>query len=278
MFWLLALSTVFLGVGVIVFVLTRDSFRASRDSRGTSFAATPATESSDATIINTMMHEKLAGPTPSNPATPDTTPSTETDTPLAEKPWPVFDDLSETDWYYAAVKFVYDLDLMIGVADDRFGPEAALSRAMVVTILHRLSDEAEAEGFENDFTDVAAGAWYSDAINWAVKNNVVLGYGDGRFGPSDPVTYEQLAALLYRTQLEASDNPLPDLVALEAADLSVPELEDIRDYARVPIYTLKVQGFLDGLPEGTFVGKSPATRASIASILHEYLIAMEEIQ
>ena len=69
MFWLLVLSTVFLGVGVIVFVLTRDSFRASRDSREDSFVVSSMEKSSDATIINTMMREKFTGPTPSNPAT-----------------------------------------------------------------------------------------------------------------------------------------------------------------------------------------------------------------
>ena len=69
MFWLLVLSIVFLGVGVIVFVLTRDSFRASRARRETPCVALSVEKISDAATINTLMHEKLAGPTPSNPAT-----------------------------------------------------------------------------------------------------------------------------------------------------------------------------------------------------------------
>jgi hypothetical protein len=69
MFWLLVLSTVFLGIGVIVFVLTRDSFRASRARRETSLVAPPVKNNSGATAINTMMQEKLPVPPPSHPAT-----------------------------------------------------------------------------------------------------------------------------------------------------------------------------------------------------------------
>ena len=69
MFWLLVLSTVFLGVSVIVFVLTRDSFRASRARRETPPVASPVKRSSDATTINAMMREKLPTPSPSHPAT-----------------------------------------------------------------------------------------------------------------------------------------------------------------------------------------------------------------
>ncbi|MCL2045670.1 MAG: CehA/McbA family metallohydrolase [Oscillospiraceae bacterium] len=210
---------------------------------------------------------------PSRPDTQETPPINEPETPLTEKPWPVFTDLAETDWYYEAAKYVYNLDIMIGVADNRFGGESTLSRAMIVTILHRLSGEPSADGFVNDFTDVVANAWYTDAINWAVKNNIVLGYGDGRFGPNDPVTNEQLAALLYRLQLENSVNPLPDI---EDIDMDHPKLADVHDYAIIPIYTLIEQGFLDDLPAGQFIGKNLASRASVASILYRYLCEIDD--
>ena len=69
MFWLLALSTVLLGVGVLVFILTRDAFRASRARRERSVVASPVKKNSDATTINTMMQEKLPAPSPSCPST-----------------------------------------------------------------------------------------------------------------------------------------------------------------------------------------------------------------
>ena len=69
MFWLLVLSTVFLGIGVIVFVLTRDSFRASRSRRETPLIASPVKKIRDATDLNTMMQKKLPpAPPPSHPA------------------------------------------------------------------------------------------------------------------------------------------------------------------------------------------------------------------
>ena len=67
MFWLLVLSTIFLGIGVIVFLLTRDSFRASRTRRETPIIASPVKKYSDASAINAMMQEKL----PPQPATPN---------------------------------------------------------------------------------------------------------------------------------------------------------------------------------------------------------------
>jgi hypothetical protein len=68
MFWLVVLPIV-LGIGVIVFILTRDSFRASRVSQKTPPAAFPAKSNCNATAINTMMQQTLSAPPPSNPPT-----------------------------------------------------------------------------------------------------------------------------------------------------------------------------------------------------------------
>ena len=67
---------------------------------------------------------------------------------------------------------------------------------MIVTILHRIEGTPAATG--TAFTDVPTGQWYSDAVSWASANGIVGGYGNGRFGPSDPITREQMAAILNR--------------------------------------------------------------------------------
>ena len=66
-----------------------------------------------------------------------------------------------------------------------------------MTILYRLEGEPAAEG-TMDFTDVAEGEWYTDAVRWAAGAGIVGGYGGGLFGADDAVTREQLAAILYR--------------------------------------------------------------------------------
>ena len=86
---------------------------------------------------------------------------------------------------------------MYGVADDLFSPMGNLTRAAIVTVLYRL-EGSPATVVSDTFSDVPAGQWYSEAVAWAVESGIANGYGDGRFGPNNPITREQLAAFLHR--------------------------------------------------------------------------------
>ena len=110
-----------------------------------------------------------------------------------------FNDISMTDPYYESVKYVYEHNpqLMNGVSADSFDPQGNLTRAAIVTVLYRL-EGSPAVNSSNDFNDVKSGEWYADAVAWAVSKGITNGYGDGRFGPNDPITREQLAVFLYR--------------------------------------------------------------------------------
>lgn len=107
-----------------------------------------------------------------------------------------YTDVSEGAWYYSAVQYVTENGLMNGIGGNAFGPAVTTSRAMIVTILHRLEGEPVASA--SSFTDVPAGAWYADAVAWASANNIVNGYGNGTFDPENGITREQIAAILYR--------------------------------------------------------------------------------
>ena len=96
-----------------------------------------------------------------------------------------------------AVWYLYQNNIMLGTSATTFSPDENLSRAMVVTILHRLAGLPETT-FEQSFDDVREGQWYSDAIVWAVQNNIVQGFGDGRFAPNDNLTTEQFVTMLHR--------------------------------------------------------------------------------
>jgi hypothetical protein len=110
-------------------------------------------------------------------------------------PWEnPFADVGESDWFYDAVRFVYENGLMVGTGDTAFSPRADTSRGMIVTILYRLEGTPAAGA--NIFSDVAAGMYYTDAVAWAAENKIVSGYGDGKFGPEDAVTREQMAVIL----------------------------------------------------------------------------------
>ena len=108
-----------------------------------------------------------------------------------------FTDVKADDWFYEAVKYVYDNKLMDGTSATTFAPLMTTNRAMIVTILWRLEGQPETDATLS-FTDVESGVWYTDAVNWAASKSIVKGYSDTVFAPNDTVTREQLATILYR--------------------------------------------------------------------------------
>ena len=110
--------------------------------------------------------------------------------------WP-FADAAPTAWYHDGVHYCLENGLMRGVSGGEFLPDGSTTRAQLVTILWRLEGSPETTGAVR-FGDVAGGAWYTQAVRWAAGCGVVKGYDDGRFGPDDAVTREQMAAILYR--------------------------------------------------------------------------------
>ena len=107
-----------------------------------------------------------------------------------------FTDVTEANWYYDEVYYVWANGLMQGTSAATFGPNVDTTRAMVVTILWRLEGEP-ASGYDMDYSDVAGGAWYAGAVRWAAEHGIVNG-SEGQFYPGGTVTREQLAAMLYR--------------------------------------------------------------------------------
>ncbi|MCL2045163.1 MAG: S-layer homology domain-containing protein [Oscillospiraceae bacterium] len=181
-----------------------------------------------------------------------------------------FNDVNENDWFAEAVDYVYSAGLMIGVDDNRFSPSGTLTRGMIVTILYRLEGEPSVANLANPFTDVADDVWYTDAIKWGAANDIVLGYGDGRFGPNDPVTKEQLAALIYRTQLATKKLP-PDILM----DFQWSDWNAISQWARGAVNILTIQGVFRDIEGASFNPRQPATRAEVASILFRWLDSVQ---
>ncbi len=107
-----------------------------------------------------------------------------------------FEDI-QGHWAAEAIGYVYRNGLMNGVGERVFAPDGDLDRAMLVTILYRLEGEP-AVGGSHSYTDVVPGSWYEKAVLWATEHHIVGGYGNGLFGPSDRITREQLATMLFR--------------------------------------------------------------------------------
>ena len=174
-----------------------------------------------------------------------------------------FVDVTPTDWFYDAVQYVFEKGLMLGVSDTEFGPNLSTTRGMIVTILYRMEGEPEAAAAP--FTDVEPGLWYSDAIGWGAANDIVNGYGDGRFGPNDQITREQMAAIFYRyAQYKGYD-------VTARADLSgYADADQISEYAVEAMQWAVGVKLVNGLTADTLVPKGQATRAQVATMLMRF--------
>ena len=193
-------------------------------------------------------------------------------------PYNPFIDVFGTDWFIDAVIYVYHNDLMTGTSTNPmlFSPNMPLSRAMVVTILYRLENEPHISGLSNIFEDVAEGAWYTDAVMWASANELVFGYGDGRFGPEDDITREQLAAILMRYMVYKGTN-----IAVPANWIFFSDEADISGYAKNAVQTFYKLGIIKGIGtdeenRAIIDPKNSATRAQTAAIFHRFLLSIQE--
>ena len=204
-----------------------------------------------------------------------TTPIDDTEGPLAEKPWPVFDDINLSDWFYEYVESIYQKGLMNGTSSNMFSPSASLSRAMLVTILWRMEEEPDYQDSMNPFNDVQEGQYYTCAVKWAQDKSIVEGYGSGKFGPMDSVTRQDLAIILIRYMSYKGIVPLVPDVYLDFADETA-----ISGYAKDAIQILCKLGIITGTGEtsdGRVIinPKGTATRAQVATMLHRYLLYTE---
>ena len=108
-----------------------------------------------------------------------------------------FKDANLTDWYYNAVKYVYEHKIMSGINTSTFAPDQKLTRGMIVTMLYNMENHPSVTG-TSKFADVQnKNVYFYNAVVWASNNNVVSGYANGKFGPDDNITREQLATILY---------------------------------------------------------------------------------
>ncbi len=176
-----------------------------------------------------------------------------------------FTDVPDNAWYKEAVDYVVDKGLMAGTSADKFSPDLITSRAMIVTILYRLEGRPAVYG-TSPFNDVAANTWYTKAVAWAAANGIVMGYGNGKFGPDDLITREQFAAMLYRyANFKGYDTS-------KAASLSgYTDAANISGYAVPAMKWAKAEKLITGRTKTTLVPQGKATRAEAAAILMRFI-------
>ncbi len=174
-----------------------------------------------------------------------------------------FEDVKVEQWFYDAVKYVYDNEMMNGVSATEFAPDASLTRGTIARVLFNL--EGAASGAAATFDDVPADAWFADAVNWAAANDIVTGYGDGTFGPDNNITREQMATILYRyAQFKGYD-------VSAKGDLSAfTDGADVSEWAKDALSWCVGVKLINGRDNGTVDALGTATRAEIAQIFMNF--------
>lgn len=184
-----------------------------------------------------------------------------------------FKDVKESAWYYNNIGEVYEAGWMIGRDTTVFAPDQNMTRAEFVCMASRLAETDFSAYDEVEFTDInydSTDYWYSRYIPWAVANGVMVGHlnpdGSYSFRPNDPVTREQICAVLVRLASRVD----VDLSAVEPA-VTFADQSTISDWAKDTLKTAQRAGLIYGEPDyrtGKLYVKPHdyATRAEVAAI------------
>ncbi len=188
----------------------------------------------------------------------------------ADKKLP-FTDTPEGEWYYDAVKYVYENGLMNGTGDGtKFSPNTGLTRGMVVTVIYR-AERSPGNKFTGALLDVAEGQYYSDAAEWAFKQGIVNGtgfddWGDPYFSPDRIITRQELATMFiryaeYKGVITDNDTTLDKFT----------DKASVADWAKGAMTWAVSCGLITGTGSGkTLSPTDTATRSQFATIFHRF--------
>lgn len=177
-----------------------------------------------------------------------------------------FFDVSSSDWFAPYIEYASQNGIMRGIGDNKFNPNGILTRAQLVTILYRVAGSPKVSGTASPFSDVPADAYYLTYVNWAVSNKIVNGYGDGVFGPDDPVTREQFALILFNfAKTKGADT---------SARIDLPMFDDydkISSWAGTAVSWCAARGIITGDNTKKFNPGNGATRAEASTMIYRFI-------
>lgn len=205
------------------------------------------------------------GDTPNAPSDPGDTPA-DPDRPC---PSEAYADLDASAWYHDSVDWAIETGAMTGYADgsNRFGPGDPLLRGQAARVLWNLLGDGDETAPATALSDVAQGEWYSNGVNWAVREGYMNGYGDGSgaFGVGDALTREQFACVV--ANVAGADLSSADPSALDGLGGA----DEVSDWAEAAVAWAVGQGVINGaeLEDGTrdLQPGRAITRAEMATMM-----------
>jgi hypothetical protein len=177
-----------------------------------------------------------------------------------------FIDVNGGDWHSDAVQFAVESELFNGTSDSEFSPNGTMTRYMTVTVLYHMEGQPRVSG-SSPFADAPAGQWHSDAVAWGAANGIVNGFSETEFGGDQPVTREQIAAILNRYATYKGR----DAGAGDGAIDGFADAGSVSGYALDAVRWAVGAGLLQGRGENDIAPQGQATRAEVAAIIQRYL-------
>ena len=178
-----------------------------------------------------------------------------------------FTDLIAGRWYHDAVDYVLNQNFFKGTGDTTFEPDGSMTRAMFVTVLSRMDGISASEYTGSDFSDVETGKWFSEAICWASRKEIVKGVGDGKFNPDAKVTREQMAVILYNYAKYKG----VDVSGADASRFaSFTDKDSVSAWAADAMSWATSVGVINGMGENRLAPRESSTRAQVAQIIKNY--------
>lgn len=176
-----------------------------------------------------------------------------------EPPRALFTDVPVGVWFYEPVKYAVEHNLFNGTGGGMFTPMGKMDRSQLVTVLYRMAGAPKVTGLP-PYSDVKAGTWYTDAVNWAAQKGILTGIVGSSFQPTAPISREQIAVMFYRFAMLAGCDMAP------RADLS-----SYTDHASITSFALESLQWSVGV--GLFQGSggmlnpgAGATRCEVATL------------
>ncbi|SPY47689.1 Endo-1,4-beta-xylanase A precursor [Peptoniphilus harei] len=171
----------------------------------------------------------------------------------------------ENHWAKKAIISAVDKNYFKDIADlDNFMPDKSLTRAEFVTILGRLANVDASKYKDKVFDDIDANKYYSPYIDWAYKNKIASGFGDGRFMPDKELSREEMCAFLSRFNKVHKINNKEENI-----NISFKDEKNISDWAKESVREMVRLGLIKGMDDGNFMPKEKLTRAQIAQVVFE---------
>jgi hypothetical protein len=191
--------------------------------------------------------------------------SSSTDDVGYNKEAPAFTDI-ENHWAKEDIDFVVSRGLFSGTSETTFSPDTSMSRGMFVTVLGRLANVDVDNYNESSFNDVKSDAYYMGYIEWAIKNNIIKGIGNGNFAPEQAITREQMAVIIMNYAKTM------DLKLIQAHEENIfDDSAKISDYAKDAVKQMQMAGILNGKNGNLFDPQGTTTRAEISAVLHRFV-------